>query len=79
MQPIFDLKTVDPREFSLVICDNGMPKRQRLRRDEKVIRADGLTGPFEACSQFAINDIGGRFEREHVESAEYDFELRGKT
>lgn len=62
-QPILVPKTVDPAKLALVVGHKNMTERNRLGRNEKIVRPDRLAALFETSAKQAIGTIGGRVER----------------
>ena len=78
-QPILVSKTIDPGKLALVIGHKNITERNRLSRNEEIIRADRFATLLKTRSEQAISTIGGRVERQDFKSTEDSSELCSKA
>lgn len=51
-------------------------QRQRMRRYEQIVGANGLAGSLETCSELSVFGIGGLLEGEHIDGTQDGVGLR---
>jgi hypothetical protein len=78
-QPILKGKAVDPREFPIVVRDDGMPECHSLSGDEQVVATDRTTNLFEASAEPPMGRVGWRFEGQHFKRAQDGLQLRAES
>jgi hypothetical protein len=56
-QPILQSQALDAGEFSFVVGDHHVTKRQRMRRNQQIICADWCAGLFESGTQQSVGRV----------------------
>lgn len=70
----------DGMNFALGPVRRHLPAgRQGLGGDQQIVGTDHPAGPLEPGAQPAVEGIGGRLERSHLERVENPLELRRKA
>src|SRR5271154_1547636 len=72
-------ETIDADELSFVIGDDRVAERESLCCNEQIVSADRNASLFEPRTDEAVSDVGRRFERESIKSAEYGVKLSYKS
>jgi hypothetical protein len=75
-QPILASKPFNAGNLPLIIGDDRVAERGRLRRDQQVIAADRPTIPLKASAQATIDRIRRRLERQNLKRSEDHIQLR---
>src|SRR5674476_20172 len=75
-QPILAGKPFDAGKLPLIIGNDRVAERSRLRRNQQVIAADRPTIPLKAGAQAAIDRICRRLERQNLKHSEDRIQLR---
>ena len=78
-QPILVTKIIDPSKLALVVGDKYMAERNRLSRNEEIIRADRFAPLLKTRLEQAISAISWRVKRQDFKRTEDSCELRSKA
>ena len=77
-QPILAGKPFDAGKLPLIIGNDRVAERSRLRRNQQVIATDRPTIPLKAGAQAAIDRVRRRLERKDLKRSEDRIQLRGE-